>query len=475
MNLSGIKPTVLIIDDEQSVLNSLQRTLRDDFDILLSLSGEAALQLMIEREISVIIADQRMPNMTGVDFFQKSQKIQPDSERILITGYTDIEAVVGAINNGKIFYYIHKPWEPESVRIIVLRAAEHYRLNQENRSLMRKLQERNIDLESENIIYNKELQRRYQFNQIVGKSPAIVRVFDMMRKVIPTDATVLLQGETGTGKELVARALHYNGSRKNKPFVAQNCAALPDSLLESTLFGHVKGAFTDAVQNKKGLFELAGGGTVFLDEVADMSLAMQQRLLRVLQEKEVQPLGSEKTVSVDVRIISATHRDLLHEVKNGRFREDLYYRLNVFPILVPPLRERREDIPLLVEHFIKSKSIRIGKTISGIEPKSLAKLINFDFPGNIRELENIIERSLVLSEEGSQLSIDSLPNQPSYSLYQSECNTETTLKSLIDSIEKQYIVRTLKQFNGNISKTAKALGLSRSGLYIKMDRHGIKE
>ncbi len=469
------KQTVLIIDDEQSVLNSLRRTLREDFDILLSLSGEAGLQLMHEREVSVVLADQRMPNMTGVEFFQKAQKVQPDTERILITGYSDIEAVIEAVNVGKIFYYIQKPWEPDAVRMLVRRAAQQYKLVQENRMLMRELQQTNQDLEHENVLYKKELQKHYRFDHIVGESPAIQHVFDLMRKVIPTNATVLLQGETGTGKELVARAIHYNGPRKDKPFIAQNCAALPDTLLESTLFGHVKGAFTDAVQNKKGLFELADGGTIFLDEVADMSLAMQQRLLRVLQEKEVQALGSEKTIPVDVRVISATHHNLLSDVRNDRFREDLFYRLNVFPIQIPSLNERREDIPILVDHFIKKLSKKIGKSISGISSDSLACLVNKDFGGNIRELENIIERAVVLTEDGALLSIDFISEPSAPNLLSSDPAEPQTLKSLVENIEKQSIIRTLKFYNGNISKTANTLGVSRSGLYIKMDRYEIEE
>ncbi len=470
MNEPEYKPKILIIDDEQSVLNSLNRTLRHNFDVLLSLSGDAGLQLLREQEISVILADQRMPKMSGVRFFQKAQTIQPDAERILITGYSDIEAVIVAINSANVFYYIHKPWEPDALRIIVKRAADHYRLVQENRSLMSKLQQTNQTLQNENTLYNQELQKHYQFDQIIGKSPAMEAVFDLMRKVIPTDATVLLQGETGTGKELVARAIHFSGPRKKKPFVTQNCAALPDTLLESTLFGHKKGAFTDAVANKKGLFELADGGTIFLDEVADMSPAMQQRLLRVLQEGEIQPLGSEKIKTVDVRIISATHHTLLEDVKTGNFREDLFYRLNVFPITLPALRNRREDIPRLVNHFVKKSALRMGKNITSVSAESMARLVNMDFPGNIRELENMIERAVVLAENNTVLSFDKEDTPASHILFPSDTSAELKLSELTDNIEKQYIKKTLTNCKGNISKTAKILGLSRAGLYKKMKR-----
>ncbi len=468
------KPKILIVDDEQSVLNSLNRTLRHEFDVLLSLSGDSALQLMRENEISVILADQRMPNMTGVEFLQKAHDIQPDTERILITGYSDISAVIEAINLCNIFYYIHKPWEPESLRVIVRRASQHYCLIQENRSMMRELKQSNLTLKNENEIYNEELRKQYRFDQIVGKSTAIQHVFKLMRKVIPTNVTVLLQGETGTGKELIARAIHFNSPRKNKPFIAQNCAALPDTLLESALFGHKKGAFTDAASDKKGLFELANNGTIFLDEVAEMSPAMQQRLLRVLQEKEIQALGSEKTKTVDVRVISATNKNLSEEVKKGRFREDLYYRLNVFPICVPSLNKRRDDIPLLVEHFINKLSHRIGKTVSEVSSSDLSLLVNKDYPGNIRELENIIERSIVLAENDKTLTIDVDRESFSSRTIQTDIGT-TPLKELTENIEKHYIKRTLSICSYNIQKTAKALGISRSGLYIKMDRYGIKE
>ncbi|MBL7059963.1 MAG: sigma-54-dependent Fis family transcriptional regulator [Candidatus Marinimicrobia bacterium] len=470
MNEPDYKPKILIIDDEQSVLNSLNRTLRHDFDVLLSLSGNAGLQILREQEISVILADQRMPNMTGVEFFQKAQTIQPDVERILITGYSDIEAVIDAINKGNIVYYVHKPWEPDALRIIVKRAADHYRLVQENRSLVSKLRQTNKTLQNENTLYNQELQKHYQFDQIIGKSPAMEAVFNLMRKVIPTDATVLLQGETGTGKELVARAIHFNGPRKKKPFVTQNCAALPDTLLESTLFGHKKGAFTDAVANKKGLFELADGGTIFLDEVADMSPAMQQRLLRVLQEGEIQPLGSEKIKTVDVRVISATHHTLTDDVKTGNFREDLFYRLNVFPVTLPALHNRREDIPRLVHHFVKKSALRMGKNISTVSNESLARVVNMDFPGNIRELENIIERAVVLAEDNSVLSFRDDETPTSHILLPTDSTETTKLSDLTNNIEKQYIKKTLVSCKGNISKTAKVLGLSRAGLYKKMKR-----
>ena len=349
----NIRRKILIVDDEPSVLNSLKRTLRKEHDVILSQDGFSAIQVLNKQEIAVIIADQRMPKMNGVTLLEKAMEIQPDTARILVTGYSDIQAVIDAINEGNVYYYIHKPWEPEDVRLIIRQAIDRYNLIQTNRSLVAEIEETNRRLSDENLLLTQDAEKRYSFDQIIGESPIMNDVFILMRKVIPTDTTVLILGETGTGKELVARAIHTNGSRKTGMFVPQNCAALPDTLLESALFGHKKGAFTDAVSDKKGLFQMADGGTIFLDEITDTSKAFQQRLLRVLQEGEIHPLGSDKAVKVDVRVISASQKDLGEEVKQGRFRADLFYRLNVFPVTLPTLRERHSDIPILIEHFLK--------------------------------------------------------------------------------------------------------------------------
>lgn len=467
---------VLAVDDEQSSLNAIYRTLRRDYDVILSLNGQSALEVLKSQKIAVILADQRMPEMTGVELFQKSLEIQPDAARILITGYSDIEATIQAINEGQVFYYINKPWEPDDLRIIIRRAVEQHQLVQENRRLIKELEAANQRLQAENISLHKEVEKQYAFDNIVGQSAAMENVFKLMRKVIPTDTTVLLIGETGTGKELVAKAIHYNGPRKNKPFLAQNCAALPDTLLESELFGHTKGAFTDATSEKKGLFELADGGTLFLDEINDTSPAMQQRLLRVLQEGEILPLGSERTIKVDVRVISATNVDLQKSIQEGKFREDLYYRLNVFPIRIPPLRERLEDIPMLTGYFIEKYALKLGKKITGISDDAMSYLTSLDFAGNVRELENLIERSVTLAEDNSAITIDQLTIEP----FRKEANkppisdnTSASLKEITESLEKRYITQTLEKENGNISRAARALGLSRLGLHKKMERYGI--
>ena len=472
----NIRRKILIVDDEPSVLNSLKRTLRKEHDVILSQDGFSAIQVLNEQEIAVIIADQRMPKMNGVTLLQKAMEIQPDTARILITGYSDIQAVIDAINEGNVYYYIHKPWEPEDVHLIIRQAIDRYNLIQTNRSLVAEIEETNRRLSDENLLLTKDAEKRYSFDQIIGESPIMNDVFILMRKVIPTDTTVLILGETGTGKELVARAIHTNGSRKTGMFVPQNCAALPDTLLESALFGHKKGAFTDAVSDKKGLFQMADGGTIFLDEITDTSKAFQQRLLRVLQEGEIHPLGSDKAVKVDVRVISASQKDLGEEVKQGRFRADLFYRLNVFPVTLPTLRERHSDIPILIEHFLRVYSQRLGKEINGISQEVLSSLMVYPFPGNVRELENIVERAVVLAKDGSTLTEDQISlhsDQPLNFNLVFPGEEDKNLKSMVEALEKKAILQALQRWKGNISKAAKSLGLSRPGLYQKIARYEI--
>ena len=472
----NIRRKILIVDDEPSVLNSLKRTLRKEHDVILSQDGFSAIQVLNEQEIAVIIADQRMPKMNGVTLLQKAMEIQPDTARILITGYSDIQAVIDAINEGNVYYYIHKPWEPEDVHLIIRQAIDRYNLIQTNRSLVAEIEETNRRLSDENLLLTQDAEKRYSFDQIIGESPIMNDVFILMRKVIPTDTTVLILGETGTGKELVARAIHTNGSRKTGMFVPQNCAALPDTLLESALFGHKKGAFTDAVSDKKGLFQMADGGTIFLDEITDTSKAFQQRLLRVLQEGEIHPLGSDKAVKVDVRVISASQKDLGEEVKQGRFRADLFYRLNVFPVTLPTLRERHSDIPILIEHFLRVYSQRLGKEINGISQEVLSSLMVYPFPGNVRELENIVERAVVLAKDGSTLTEDQISlhsDQPLNFNLVFPGEEDKKLKSMVEALEKKAILQALQRWKGNISKAAKSLGLSRPGLYQKIERYEI--
>ena len=475
-----MNPTILVVDDEQNVLNSINRTLRHDYNVILSLDGKSALQVLREQAVSAILADQRMPGLTGSEFFREAIKIQPDTARVLITGYSDIEAVIQAVNDGQIYYYIEKPWEPEDLKLVMTRAVERYQLIKENKKLLHELEVANQQLSNENIVLKEDIEQKYNFSNIIGESRAMKDVYDLMKKVIPTDTTVYISGETGTGKELIARAIHFNGPRKNKIFAAQNCAALPDTLLESTLFGHKKGSFTDATADKKGLFEVADGGTVFLDELSDTSPALQQRLLRVIQEGEFQSVGSNKTLKVDVRILSATNKDLLYLVQQGKFREDLYYRINVFPIHVPPLRERMDDISLLANYFLNKYMIQAGKEIKGFSEDALQYLLSNKYPGNVRELENMIQRAVILAGNEQTLSLSHL--QTEWKASQPTVKTMTDLRSdiqlsslpkLVEELEKKYISISLESNQGNISKTAIELGLSRAGLYKKLKRYNL--
>lgn len=480
-----MNPTILIVDDEQHILNSINRTLRYDYNVILSLDGKSALQVLREQEVAAILADQRMPGLSGSEFFRQAIKIQPDTTRVLITGYADIEAVIQAVNDGQIYYYIEKPWEPEDLKLVMTRAVERYQLIKKNKELLHELEIANQQLSNENIVLKKDVEQKYNFSNIIGESKAMQDVYDLMKKVIPTDTTVYISGETGTGKELVARAIHFNGPRKDKLFAAQNCAALPDTLLESALFGHKKGSFTDATADKKGLFEVADGGTVFLDELSDTSPALQQRLLRVIQEGEFQAVGSNKTIKVDVRILSATNKDLLSLVQAGKFREDLYYRINVFPIVVPPLRERMDDIPLLANYFLNKYMIQAGKDIDGFSEDSLQYLLSNKYPGNVRELENMIQRAVILAGNEQTLSLNHLQTEWEATLRSAMSGKPTikiqddlqsdlkisSLPELVVEFEKKYISQALESNQGNISKTARDLGLSRAGLYKKLKRY----
>jgi two-component system response regulator HupR/HoxA len=471
------KESILIVDDQPEILNSLQILLKDKYQVHLASNGNDALMILARHVIAVILADQRMPGMTGIEFLSRSLEIQPDAVRMLITAYTDIQASIAAINQGQIFYYIAKPWEPDELQLNIQRAMERFQLIKENKRLTEELIKANKKLAQENIILKQNIEKHYDFSNIIGNSPKMLQVFKLTSKVVDTTTTIMLLGETGTGKEMLAKAIHYNSLRKNNMFIAQNCGALPDSLLESELFGHVKGAFTGAISSKKGIFELANGGTVFLDEIADTSAALQLRLLRVLQESEIKPVGGMSTIKVDLRIIAATNKNMEEEVKAGRFREDLYYRLNVFPILLPPLRERREDIPDLIEHFIKKYADKIKKTIPLVKEDARKLLINAPFPGNIRELENEIERAVTLADDNSPITADLLSTRFQRDVQANEMsrNSSNSLKSQVGKLEIKMIRDTLEKTNGNILKAAKILQISRLGLYKKLKRYHIAE
>ncbi len=470
------KAGLLIVDDQQEILNALQRLFKKDYRVFTAESGQQALGIMQKNEISVILCDQRMPGMDGVTFLSKAREIQPDAMRLIITGYADIEATIDAVNKAKIFQYITKPFEPEELKQIVRNATDRYRLTRENRLLQKRLESANKRLVSEKKLLQKQIEKELDLGNFIGNSPKMLHIFKLVRKVVDTPTTVLLLGETGTGKELLAKIIHFNSERRDKMFVVQNCGAIPDTLLQSELFGHVKGSFTGAVADKKGLFEMADKGTIFLDEIGDTSPALQLGLLRVLQEGEIKPLGSTRTKKVDVRVIAATNRDLQKEVEEGRFREDLFYRLSVFPIKLPPLRERKEDIPELVYFFIEKYSRRIGKEVKGIRPAALQKLIQAPFPGNIRELENEIERMVTLVDEGNFINDELLsPRFRKMAVNTIQIpSSEQNLKEAVGRLEREMIHRALKDNRGNILRSAEQLGISRVGLHKMLKRHQIE-
>jgi Nif-specific regulatory protein len=346
----------------------------------------------------------------------------------------------------------------------------------ENARLYGELKQHADSLEEENVRLKSQVQSRFGIQRIVGSSTGMRRVFDLLEKVMDTKASVLLQGETGTGKELIAKAIHFNGPLKDKPFVAENCGALSETLLESELFGHVKGAFTGAVADKKGLFETAGGGTVFLDEISEMSPAMQVKLLRVLQEGQVRPVGSSSTIDVDFRLISSTNRDLEEEVRKANFREDLLYRINVFPIVLPPLRDRKEDIPSLAAHFLEKFARKLKRPVLSLSARVLNLLTQYDWPGNIRELENEIERAVILAGDSVEIREDSLSEKimaPLHKPYSAQ-DLEGSLQEVVENVEQQMIVRALQQTGGNRSQAARLLGLTRQGLLNKISRYSIR-
>jgi Nif-specific regulatory protein len=479
---------ILIVDDEQDNLDAFRFNFKRSFNILCAQSGDEALALMREHDLAAIITDQRMPRMTGLQLLQQAATIRPDAVGIILTAFTDVDVLVDAINLGHIYRYITKPWEAKEVRGVLTHAIERFALQRENQRLMAQLREYTGYL-------NQEIHGAFDFGNIIGDSPALREVLEKVEQVAPTSATVLLRGETGTGKELVAHAIHINSPRENRPFVRVNCAALAPGVLESELFGHEKGAFTGAVSQRPGRFELADGGTLFLDESGDLPMEVQIKLLRALQEREFERVGGTQTIKVDVRVISATNRDLERMIEQGKFREDLYYRLNVFPIHLPPLRDRLADLPPLVTHFI-AKFARSGMPQSpGMAQAALAKLGAYNWPGNVRELENIIERGMILAR-GHEIGAEHLdfgrrghsstpPRGAAMATPEAASPHDDVAASLagdgsmplsarlLDS-ERREIVAAVDKCNSNIAGAARMLGINRSTLYYRMRKHGLE-
>ena len=473
---------VLIVDDEPAIRESLELTLASEYRIFTAESGARGLEILEREDIACIIADQVMPEMNGFEFLEQVSERNPAAIRMMLTGYADMPSLVRAINDSRIYRYIPKPWEPDELRLNVQRALETYELGWKNEKLGAQLAEAMERLRAENVYLRREVERRYSFEGIIGDSPAMQRVFDVTEKVAGTATTVLLTGETGTGKDIIARAIHYTGPRKAKRFVTQNCGALPDTLLESELFGHRRGAFTGALADKKGLFEVADGGTIFLDEVGETEPGMQVRLLRVLQDGEIRPLGSSETRHVDVRIVAATNRDLKQDVEEGRFREDLFYRLCVVEIPLPPLRERREDVPALAHHFLDIANERIGRSLGGFTNAAMDQLVAAAWPGNVRQLENEIERAVALAAADEEaisaemLSAELRGSDGSGGLAADAGGpiVNWDMNRAVDHLKARMILEALRA-SGSKTRAAERLGIPRQSLQKMMKRLEISD
>jgi two-component system response regulator HupR/HoxA len=455
--------TILIVDDEPRVLDAIEAILAAEFRVVRAESGPRALELMPDAEPAVIVTDYRMPGMSGVELLRRSQELCPDAVRIVLTAYTDVDSLMDAVNTGHIYHFIPKPWDPNELLVVVRRAAERHVLAGDNARLRDELELALNTLRREAAAAR---ERPLSFERLVGATSGLAAAVALARKVLDTDTTVLLLGETGTGKELFARLIHDSGPRRAAPFVAQNCGALPESLLESELFGHARGAFTGATGERKGLFEEADGGTVFLDEVAETSPAMQLRLLRVLQEGEIRRLGAAAPRHVNVRVLAATNADLEIEVEAGRFRRDLYYRLNVFPIRLPALRERSEDVPSLAQHFLRIYRERTRRAIPSVSPEAIGLLRAYPFPGNVRELENEIERAVALADPGQPIGAEHLSDRIRRA---PAATAPRTLNEAIEQLKRQMIEDALREC-GSKTRAAERLGLTRQSLQQMLRR-----
>ncbi len=448
---------ILLIDDEKESCLALSTLLRQiGYTVTATHSGEEALDLLQNQNFDLIISDLFLPGVSGIDILKKVKESSPRTCFILITGNASAETAVEAMKEGA-FDYVTKPFNFEKLKLQVAKALEKSKLLAENQYL------------------RQQLHGRYRFDNIIGNSLPMQKVFTRMEKVAATDSTILILGASGTGKELVAKAIHYNSHRRDKPFVAINCGAIPADLLESELFGHVKGAFTSAIADKPGKFEMANGGTIFLDEIGNMPLQLQMKLLRVLQEYEFERVGSSHKIRLNIRLISATNADLTTAIKNGHFREDLYYRLNVIPISLPPLSERRGDIPLLARHFLEKICHEMNRTLMPLSKEALQALESYSWPGNVREMENVIERTVTLAD-GKIIERDDLPfniaeggkNQPSSTVPLPEEGTD--MPATIANIERQMIRQAMENANGVKARAAELLGINRTTLVEKIKR-----
>lgn len=447
------KPNVLILDDEIAICKSLSFILEDDYEVYDCTDPEQAISLFSRLPFSLAIVDIRIGTHDGIEILKRIKEISPKTSVIMMTAYGSIPSAVEAMKIGA-FYYVSKPIDMDELKILSERAVEQYNLNSRIEWM------------------NEEIEKIYDVHGLIGQSSGIRNIFGLIEKVKDIDSSVLISGESGTGKELVARAIHFSGLRRENAFYSINCAAIPDKLIESELFGYEKGAFTGANSRKAGIFELADGGTLFLDEIGEMDTALQSKLLRVLQEKKVTPVGGIQEKQVNVRVIAATNKDLKKEVQQGNFREDLFYRLNVIPIWIPPLRERKEDIPLLIQYFMNKINNKMSKQVKDITKEALQLLQSYQFPGNVRELQNIVERSIALSDSDI-ITISDLPG---------DIRTEQQLTvdgklvpvyvgDTVETVEKKLILATLNALNGNRRKSAEMLGIGERTLRDKLSKY----
>jgi DNA-binding NtrC family response regulator len=436
---------VLVVEDDPEMLALMCEHLEGEGYTAVGMGrGAEAIARLKADEFDVVLTDLRMPDVNGMDVLRAVREARQDVPVILVTAFGSIETAIQAIRQGA-YDYVTKPFALEEISLLVGKALEDRRLRAENVSLRR------------------ELEGRYRFENLLGKSPAIQAVFSLIQRIAPGDSNVLITGESGTGKELVARAIHYNSPRARRPFVPVNCAAMPSGLLESELFGHVKGAFTGAVRARGGLFREAEGGTLFLDEIGDMAPELQAKLLRAIEDRAVRPVGSDEAVPVDLRLVAATNKDLAARIQEGLFREDLYYRLAVLPIQIPPLRERREDIPLLAEHFLR-RAAAAGRAIRGFTPEAMAALLRHPWPGNVRELENVVERAVTLTV-GEQVSSEALLLETSPAPAAAALLAQAARRPTLEDLTAEYVSLVLREVGGDKAKAAEILGISKRTLY----------
>ncbi len=445
---------VLVVDDEEIVRESLGGWLaQDGLAVEVAPDGPTALDKLRQGKWSIALVDLKMPGMDGIQVLQEARKLQPEAAVVIMTAYATVDTAVAAIKQGA-YDYLVKPFDPEELSLMIQKIVSQQKLVHENEVL------------------RKALKREYGFHDVISKSPAMQQVFELARVAAPSSSTVLILGESGTGKEVLARAIHKESSRKDGPFVAISCAALTESLLESELFGHERGAFTGASARRKGKFEVAHGGTLFLDEIGDISGKLQVDLLRVLEERRVQRVGGNELVEVDVRIIAATNRDLRKEAVEGRFREDLFYRLNVIPIHLPPLRDRKEDIPLLVERFLETLSVELQKPLEGLSSEALTALLAHAWPGNVRELRNTLERGAVVAKGH----IIQLPDLGLVTAAGTAAGAGGKVEPpSLDEVEKRHVIEVLSFTGGNVTQAARILGIDRVTLYNRMRRYQLRD